>query len=328
MDQKLLSREARMRRIWLVKWGLLFLIFCVGCSGSSSSTTGGSGGTGGTSGSGGTPILSSQMTTNGGEWDLQLPAPTMGSITFGTSQTSAPSADDGHVVRIVLEGNAALTSSDRAGPTWANQISTHDSPSFGAYRARVKVASCTAGEEIVNGIFLYSNDGTDTNPANGLIDNNEIDIEIPCSHPNNLFLTSWTDYTDDTHLRKVTRMIDLQTGEYFQTPVGQEGTYNLSDTPTGTLTAIPDFLATSGFYEMGFDWHTSSLRFFIVVDGTERTLWTIPDGMATASLIPQNPASFMFNVWHSSTDWITDAAADYPHSDAVMDVDWFRYWAD
>ncbi|QQR81795.1 MAG: hypothetical protein IPJ69_06800 [Deltaproteobacteria bacterium] len=250
-----------------MKWGLLVLVFCVGCSSVSSSGggSGGSSGTGGTltGGSGGTPTLTSQMTTNAGVWDLQLPSPAMGSITFGTSQTSAPSTDDGQVVRIVLEGNAALTSSDRAGPAWANQISTHDRLSFGTYRTRVKVASCTDGEEIVNGIFLYSNDGTDTNPANGLIDNNEIDIEIPCSHPNNLFLTSWTDYTDDTHLRKVTRMIDLQTGEYFQTPVGQEGAYNLSDTPIGTLTAIPGFLATSGFYEMGFDWHTSSLRFLL-----------------------------------------------------------------
>ena len=93
--------------------------------------------------------------------------------------------------------------------------------------------------------------------------------------------------------------------------------------------AVPGFLATADFYEMGFDWHTATLRFFIVVNGVERTLWTIPDGTATAAFIPQNPANFMFNLWHTSPDWINDTpATDYPNADVFMDVDWFRYWQD
>ena len=77
------------------------------------------------------------------------------------------------------------------------------------------------------------------------------------------------------------------------------------------------------FYEMGFAWQPDRLRFFMVFDSEEVTLWDFTD----ATLIPQNPAQFLFNVWHAPTHWFEGGAADYPASDAVMRVDWFRYWA-
>ena len=51
-------------------------------------------------------------------------------------------------------------------------------------------------------------------------------------------------------------------------------------------------------------------------------LWTYTD----AKYIPSLPAAFLFNVWHSNDWWNSAGTADYPASDAVMRVDWFRYW--
>jgi hypothetical protein len=73
---------------------------------------------------------------------------------------------------------------------------------------------------------------------------------------------------------------------------------------------------------MGFEWHATSLRYFIVVGGSEVTLWTYSD----AKYIPSLPAAFLFNVWHSTDWWNSQGTADYPASDAVMRIDWFRYW--
>jgi hypothetical protein len=72
---------------------------------------------------------------------------------------------------------------------------------------------------------------------------------------------------------------------------------------------------------MGFEWHATSLRYFMVFGGKEVTLWTFTD----PNYIPTLPAAFLFNVWHSD-NWWTGGAADYPAADAVMRVDWFRYW--
>jgi hypothetical protein len=34
----------------------------------------------------------------------------------------------------------------------------------------------------------------------------------------------------------------------------------------------------------------------------------------------------MFNVWHSDDWWNVAGTADYPAADAVLRVDWLRFW--
>ncbi len=254
-------------------------------------------------------------------WDLQTNSP--GAVTFGIANAEA---EDGFSVKLVLQGNEALGVEDYASPPSANQIATKESLSFGTYRARLKAASCSGtDEEVVTGVFVYSNDGEDRN-GNGIVDNNEIDIEIACSLPKVLWLTIWTDYTDDTLFRKVTRRVDLADGSVRQTAPGAEGEWGVGDDLGQAVEGLPvaGFSATAGFYEMGFDWSSDRIRFFIVVAGEEITLWDFDD----TSLIPQGAAQFMLNLWHSSSGWDDDEEADYPASDAVLEADWVMLSAD
>ena len=321
---------------------VIFLLPFTGCN--SSKTTGTPTSTSAPTGdkSSPTPTLDTNFVTNNLDWVLQLkdqdkklPLQTDGSITFGVADVKAT---DQSVVKIVLPGIPALGPNDASSPSYANQISTKQLLSFGTYRTRVKAASCQPNEEVVTGVFTYSygadlngdgvidaqEESADTN-KNGINDNNEIDIEILCGTPNYLWMTIWTDYTDDTHLQKVTRRIDLATSKIKQTTPGQEETYGTNSVINETIPGlpIPGFDFTSNFYEMGFDWQPDHVRYFIVVNGQEITLWNF----AQKNFIPQNSAHFMLNVWHDNEHWVGSGdPADYPNQDATLEADWFQYW--
>ncbi len=181
----------------------------------------------------------------------------------------------------------------------------------------MQLARCSANEELVNGVFTYFNDGKD-HDGDGLIDNSEIDIEILCSDPSIISLTIWSEYTSDTAKKGVSRVIRTKTGEYEDSINDQTvtGSGNRSEFK------IAGFPGPDAFYEMGFEWHADRIRYFLVVGEVEVTLWTFTD----PAYIPSLPAAFLFNVWHSTDWWDSRGTADYPASDAVMRVDWFRYW--
>ncbi|MDY0003828.1 MAG: glycoside hydrolase family 16 protein [Polyangia bacterium] len=262
------------------------------------------------------PTLGVEFTSEEAVLFYELPRD--GAITFGASDgPSAPS-----VLELLFPGVPGMGPDYRVSPAFATEVGTLQSVHFGTYRARVALASCAQGEEVVNGIFLYQNGG-DAN-ANGITDNTEIDYEILCGEPHYLWLTVWTDY-DEVAFRKTSRVIDTRTGEYYQTPPGEEDTYNLGSSPLGTIpeAAMPGFPAPGAFYEMGFDWDPDRVRYFMVIEGQEVTLWDFDD----PSLVPQNSAWFLFNLWHTGSHWMTGGEADYPAADAVMKVDWLRYWA-
>jgi hypothetical protein len=237
-----------------------------------------------------------------------------GSTVFGVANAGA---GDNNVAELTFKGNAALGPSDKLTPDFATEIGTNDATfGFGTYRTRVQLARCASSEELVNGIFTYFNDGKD-HDGDGLIDNSEIDIEILCSDPSIISLTIWSEYTSDTAKRGVTRVIHTQTGAY-------EDTINDQAAGQGSKSEfkVAGFPDPNAFYEMGFEWHADRLRYFMVLNGAEVTLWTFTD----AKYIPILPAAFLFNVWHSTDWWSSRGTADYPASDATMRVDWFRYW--
>jgi beta-glucanase (GH16 family) len=223
------------------------------------------------------------------------------------------------VAVLTFPGDPALDSEDNTSPSFASEIDWEERL-YGTYRTRLELARCDAGEEVVNGIFTYSHGG-DSND-NGITDNNEIDIEILCGEPYVIFLSSWTDYDDDNSFRKWSRAIDTRSGDYRESPSATE--YGLGPVLGNIPGAnVPGFPEGGRFYEMGFEWQPDRIRWFIVFDSEEVTLWDFSD----ASLIAQNPASFLFNVWHAPSHWFEGGAADYPANDAVMRIDWFRYWA-
>ena len=174
---------------------------------------------------------------------------------------------------------------------------------------------------VLGGSENSENDGQDHN-GNGLADNTEIDLEILCGEPRYILLSSWTDYDEAKgEFRKWSRAVDTATGDYLESPSDHE--YGL--VPVGNLPAFkhPGFPDPGAFYEMGFEWAPDHIRFFAVLSGREVTLWDFTN----AALIPQRPAPFLFNVWHPDAHWYSDGVADYPAGDAVMRVDWFRFWA-
>jgi beta-glucanase (GH16 family) len=237
-----------------------------------------------------------------------------GSATFGAANANAA---DNAVAELIFKGSAALGPSDKLSPDFATEIGTNQAFGYGTFRTRVQLAKCASSEELVNGVFTYFNDGKD-HDGDGLIDNSEIDIEILCSDPSIISLTIWSEYTSDTAKQGVSRVIHTKTGTY-EDSLNDSTSIGSGTLPAFKLAGFPD---PSAFYEMGFEWHASSLRYFIVVGGNEITLWTYTD----AKYIPSLPAAFLFNVWHSNDWWNSQGTADYPASDAVMRVDWFRYW--
>ncbi len=262
----------------------------------------------------GEPSFFTDFTANDGRWLVQERS---GPVAFAVPDSGA---GDRTVASLALLGDRRIGPADRSGPGFATQIATVDTLHFGTYRARVQLAACRENEEAVNGFFVYANDGRDRN-GNGIADNSEIDIEVLCGTPSVLSLTTWTDYeASPERFRKWSRSIDLATGAWAESVADDAH----GQAPRGVLPGLrsPGFPRPDTFYEMGFEWHPSRIRWFIVLDGHEVTLWDFTD----ARYIPQQPAQWMFNLWHAPTHWFESGGpADFPGEDAVLRLDWARY---
>lgn len=267
------------------------------------------------------PTISDNFTTStNASWNTKAPH---GVMTFAATDSLA---SDQKIAKLTFSGGQT----NAAGTSNATQISTTSLLGFGMYRARFNFAKCAAGEDLTNGIFTYSYGGTNGLPkdsnGNSITDNNEVDIELWCGNAKKLYMTTWTDYdydstTDTETFRKYTRVIDLATGKAYETPTGKENTYDVDySTVKETIPemALPSFATDNVYYEMGFEWKSTSLRYFIVLNGKEITLWNYTN----STYIPQNKAFMMFNVWYPA--WSGKA---YPASDQSLKVDWFKYWA-
>jgi hypothetical protein len=242
-----------------------------------------------------------------------------GRISFGVSDAHAI---DHVVAALAFPGDQSLGATDRVGPRFGTEIDTRDRFLFGTFRTRVRFATCAANEEVVNGIFTYRNNGADDN-GNGLPDNSEIDIEVLCGAPSIILMSTWTDYQEaPERFLKWSRSVDLATGAYAESPSDHE--YGLVPLGTRAEFVHPGFPDPEAFYEIGFDWQPARLRFFIVLGGSEITLWDFRE----AKYIPQRASPWLFNVWHPREHWFgAGGAADYPAGDATMLIDWARYYA-
>ncbi len=265
-----------------------------------------------------TGAWSSQFAGDDGQWTRT--AHSGGHVAFGVADTRAT---DDAVAALVFAGAPGLPGNQRVGPGFATEIDSKRQHLYGTFRARLHLAACRPNEEVVNGFFTYFNDGSDAN-GNGIPDNSEIDIEILCGTPNVISLTTWTDYqAAPERFLKWTRALDLATGEYFDSPSDHE--YGVVLRGRSRELVHPGFPDPDAFYEMGFDWHPARLRFFIVLDGQEVTLWDYAD----ARYIPQRPAAWLFNVWHPDSHWFgSGGPADFPAADSEMRIDWAKYSPD
>lgn len=281
-----------------------------------STAVGGNGGNGGTGGNPPAPptVFFDFVAGDAASFFEQHPH---GSTTFGAPD---PGAHDANAVALLWKAGE-----NAVGPGGkATEIDTSADLGFGEYRFRVRLATCQKDEELVNGHFVFQNDGLD-HDGDGIIDNDEIDIEILCAQPSFINLTSWTGYTDDTHMRKKSRTIDLDTGT-IHVGITDDYGYDAADPLDGTIDpalAHPGWYDPAAYYEMGWDWQADHVRWFIVLDGKEITLWTLTD----ASRVPQHPAKMLFNLWHPGEHWNTSGAVVPTTTDATLSVDWFSFTA-
>lgn len=261
-------------------------------------------------------LFSSELERNDGFWKASAPLPGA-AVTFGAA---ASGARDGRVAELRFPGAPALSATDRVDPDLATQIETLQFFRYGTFEARVQFPSCAPGEEIASAVFMYFRDGRDVDD-NGLTDLHELDLHVLCGTPSFIVLTAWSDYDAqpdggaETFLM-LSRAVDTATGDVYDTSAPGERAY--VKTGAAPELAQPGFPAAGAFYDVGIEWLPARVRFFIVLGGAERTLWTVTD----ARYVPQVPLPMMFNVWHPSTHWLPQRTpADYPTQDGVMRID-------
>jgi hypothetical protein len=262
------------------------------------------------------PTWSTEFTDRGDQWPY-LTFQMDGQVEFGLVD---PRAEDGKVAELVFPGAPGLGPGDRQGIAFATEIETSPVFGYGTYRTRLTLPTCDPSEEVVTGFFTYFNDGKDEN-GNGIIDNAEVDIEILCGSPHVISMAIWTDYTSDSSFLAMGASVDLSTGSFFQS----KALNMFGESFVGTRPELvhPEFPDPNAFYEMGFDWQRSEVRFFVVLGGAEITLWDYTD----AQHIPSLTSVLGYNVWHAFSHWAGDGtSANYPAQNAVTRIDWARYW--
>jgi hypothetical protein len=254
-----------------------------------------------------------ELADSTGSWDPQVPI--MGATTAVGIRDSV--ARDGFLAELRFPGHESYDASERVGPQHATQLATRELFHFGTFRTRLAFGTCSASEEVVLAFLGFFNDGTDQD-GDGIVDDLEINVQVLCSDPSKLYLTVFTD-NEELQFRKRSRLVDFATGEQFDTPRSDSDELE----PTGASGLVLERPFAEGrFQELGFEWRAEELRFFLHVNGEERTLWTL----SGREQVPQRPVYVMYNSWHPETHWYPpQASAAYPARDVWLRVDWFSF---
>lgn len=279
--------------------------------------TSGEAGAAGAAGSSPTLGFFDDFADNSGIWE-ELPKVAGASTTIGVPGAAGR---DGRLAELRFPGNPAFGSTDQVGAKFGPEIDSTERFHFGTYRTRLGFGECAAGEETVMAFLGYFNDGQDRN-SNGIVDEQLITVQMLCGTPSRLYLTVFTDYeeTPSLRFRKLTRVVDFSNGQLAHTAASNSNTI----TPSGSDASLvlPDLFTPGALYELGFEWHADSVRFFIMHDGSEHELWTLTG----AERVPQQPLHIVYHLWHPDTHWYpTETPADYPANDVTMRVDWVSF---
>lgn len=232
------------------------------------------------------------------------------------------SARDGHWAELRFPGHPEYGAMQQVGAGFVTQLATRDRFHFGTYRTQLGFGACDAGEETVMAFLGFFNDGQD-HDGDGIVDDLEIDVQAACSAPRYLYLTVFTDYEETTQaprFRKLSRVIDFESGDTFDTLTADSDQYGSARNEP--LLLAPGLLAPGALYELGFEWHADSLRFFMRLGDAERDLWELTG----VDRVPQLPVQVMYNLWHPDTHWFPlEGRADFPANDVVLNVDWLSF---
>jgi len=274
-------------------------------------------------GAAGAVLFSSELASDDGAWDIFTPLPGA-RVTFGVAHAGAGSLD-GRVAALVYPGDPTLTAADRTDSDLNTGISTRQFFRYGTFLGRVQFATCASGEDVASAVFMYFADGADAN-ANGIADLHELDLQVLCGAPSVVVMTAWSDYeiaaSGAQVFRKLSHAVDTATGDVYDSTAPNERTF----AKTGNDPALvhPGFPAPDAFTDVGIERAEDHVRFFVVQDGREVTLWTLTD----VAYVPRVPLPLMFNLWHPGTHWVPSTTpADYPARDGVLLVDYAEWRA-
>ncbi len=258
-----------------------------------------------------------ELETNDGRWQPQEVLPGASAVIGAPNDA----ARDGYLAELRFPGHPDYAAGDNVGPDYATQLATRERFHFGTYRTRLAFGSCAASEDAVMAFFGFFNDGSDAD-GDGIVDDLEINVQVLCSDPSKLYLTVFTDYEEQPtrRFRKLSRLIDFDTGEQFDTPGSESDTFELVG--SSAALALPAPFADGQLQELGFAWHADELRFFLSVDGVDRELWTL----SGRERVPQRPVYVMYNLWHPEAHWSPpQETADFPANDVWLRVDWVSF---
>jgi len=246
-----------------------------------------------------------------------------------TSNVADAAAVDGKIINLTLPAFAA--SSPNGGPN----LQSSTLYSYGTYEARLKTADCSMQPNTgaITGFFNYLNDGTDQD-GDGIKDNIEIDFEWLCAEPGAFWITMWTDFQESPlAMRRVYREIDLKNGVIRRTCYS-EGygtcTTDLTGSPTegspSTVAALSGYNSATAFYTYGFTWLNNRVTWYYYHPSTGQKiiLW---DYQGPTNRIPQRPAYYMFNLWHTN-NWPPTGmggAVEQPNSPRTTKIDWATF---
>lgn len=238
---------------------------------------------------------------------------------------SDPDAIDGKVLELVLPANIR-----EAGPVGGPNIESTEKCSYGTYTARLKTPDCKPEEGIITGFFTYFNDywNNPSNPVdennNKISDNSEIDFEFVGAEKDCIYMSVWTDYVENPlNFKKITRRVNMRTGEIKQTPKGKENIYDLVLNKKRLRYTIPDFDHSAGFYEYGFIWTPENVKFYLKTRERIIELWNF----SNLGGVPQHKAQFMFNLWHNDTHWHNGMKVLAPSANSILEIDFAGYKA-
>ncbi len=244
----------------------------------------------------------------------------------GVTSIADPAGTDGHVLQMKLRARP------RVGAGNGPEIQSKALYQYGSYSTRLKAANCSAQPlaGVVTGYFTYFDDGQDYD-GDGIPDNSEIDFEWLCAQPQVMFITVWTDYggSPDVH-EKTYREIDLSTGTIIKTchdhVWGECQALSSSELQPTSITAIPGYNSGTAYYEYGFTWTSTGIRWWVVnpANGAQITLWNY---QGPASRIATLPSYYMTNVWYTN-NWSPETmptAIQKPTIPIYAYVDWTKY---
>ena len=213
---------------------------------------------------------------------------------------------------------------DSAGAGRGPEIISNEYTGFGTYSARIKVPDVTRVQPntgAVVGYFTYNMDSIE-----GL---SEIDMEWLVADPHIIYIGTWTGFKGK--LQRIGRTIDLANGKIYYT-ISKTGYDGIPTPLTGaqnrpeTVTSIPGFDASAGFYTYGFDWYPDRLCWWIIrpKTGEKIILW---DYTGSKLGIPTNRSKYRMNFWHTS-NWAVETnplALEKPLHPYELEVDWMKY---